>query len=307
MNGSVDPTTTNTTTSTPQVSMFALVTFLAAAIVLLPIGIIGNLMVIVVIQKKRYLRTKTNFLLANLAASDLMANVLGYTLAVSRAFPIPNATLGTFLCKSNSYYLAASLCSILILTVIALERYSAIVKPMSSRLKLKKRTLRYFIIVIWIFAIAAATPLVYFADFNSTYRRCARTWSITAKTIFWTTVLVAFNGVPLMIMIFCYIHIIRSLYFGRRIVPMNIPAEVDAREKKKVIQLSIIVTLVFVLSYTPFAVVKELETRIPVSNKIVALSLLSTLLSSVLNPFIYAFQSSNYRQAFKEIVCILHR
>ena len=304
MNGSVDPSTANTSTNMRQVSMFALVTFLATATVLLPIGIIGNLMVIVVVKKKRYLRTKTNFLLANLAASDLMANVLGYTVAVARTFPIPNATLGTFLCKINSYYPAASLCSILTLTAIALERYSAIVKPLSSGLKLKKRTLRYFIIVFWIFAIAAATPLVYFADYNSTYH-CTRTWSITAKTIFWTIGFVAFNGVPLMVMIFCYIHIIRALYFGRRIVPMNIPAEVDAREKKKVIQLSIIVTLVFMASYIPFAVVRELEMRIPVSNEVIVFSLLLILLSSVLNPFIYAFQSSNYRRAFKEIICLL--
>lgn len=88
---------------------------------------------------------------------------------------------------------------------------------------------------------------------------------------------------------------------------MNIPAEVDAREKKRVIQLSIIVTVVFIVTYLPFAIVKELEMRISLSNRVRAFSLLSVLLSSILNPFIYAFQSSNYRRAFKEIICLIQR
>ncbi|XP_022805236.1 somatostatin receptor type 5-like [Stylophora pistillata] len=308
MNGSIDFTTANKTTEIRQVSTFGLTTFLITAIFLLPAGIVGNVMVILVVRKKRYLRTKTNFLLANLATCDLVSNVLGYTWGIARAFPIPKITLGVIICKINSFYPAASGCSVLILTIIALERYGAIVKPLNSRRKLKKRTLRYFIIAIWIFTIAAVIPLVYFSDYNvsSTYE-CERTWSITAKTTFWTTAFTIFIVVPLLVMLFCYAHIIRALYFGARIVPMNIPAEVDAREKKRVIKMSIIVTVVFIVAFTPFVVVKELEMRIPLSNGVKVLSLLSVLLSSILNPFIYAFQSSNYRHAFKEIICVLQR
>lgn len=68
MNGSVDYTTANKTTDIRRVSTFGLTTFLLTAIFLLPVGVIGNLMVIVVVRKRRYLQTKTNFLLANLAA-----------------------------------------------------------------------------------------------------------------------------------------------------------------------------------------------------------------------------------------------
>lgn len=308
MNGSVDYTNANKTTDIRRVSTFGLTTFLITAIFLLPVGVIGNLMVIVVVRKRRYLQTKTNFLLANLAACDLVANILGYTWGVASAFPIPNMTLGVIICKINSIYPAASGCSAFILTIIALERYSAIVKPLNTRFKLKKRTLRYFILAIWIFVLAAVIPLVYFADYNvgSTYR-CGRTWGTTAKATFWTTGFIIFIVVPLIVMLFCYVQIIRALYFGTRIVPMNIPAEVDAREKKRVIHLSIIVTVVFIVTYLPFAIVKELEMRISLSNRVIAFSLLSVLLSSILNPFIYAFQSSNYRRAFKEIICLIQR
>lgn len=301
MNFSDDAMASNSTTKVREVTAFGLVTFLLLAIVVLPIGIVGNILVIIVVRKKRYLHTKTNLLLANLAVSDLMANVLAYTVGAARAIPIPAITFGKFLCKINSFYPALSLCSILTLTVIALERYNAIVRPLSNGLKFEKRTLRYFIIAIWILSLVAATPLVHFSTYNSDYR-CDRTWSTTSRFIFWTSSFIVIIGIPLIIIIYCYCHIIRTLYFQHQIVPMNIPREVDAREKKKVVKLSIVVTSVFTFSFIPFAVVRELEIRGPVPNVVSVFALCSVLLSSVLNPFIYAYQSTNYRQAFKETI-----
>jgi len=302
MNVSLNATALNSTTNARQVTLFGLVSFLCIAIVLLPIGIAGNLLVIIVVKKKRYLRTKTNFLLANLAASDLMANVLAYTVGIARAFPMPSRTLGLFLCKINSYYPAASFCSILTLTVIALERYNGIVKPLSNGLKFRKRTLRYFIIAIWILSIAAVTPLVYFDEYSSE-QLCVRTWSVHWNLTFWTCAIVLAIALPVMVIIYCYFHIIRTLYFGPKIIPMNIPNEVDAQEKKKVIKLSIIVTSIIIIAFTPFSIVRQLEIHGPVPNEVTVLALSLILLSSVLNPFIYAFQSTNYRQAFKETIC----
>jgi len=301
MNFTDDAMASNSTTTVRQVTAFGLVTFLLVAIAVLPIGIAGNILVIIVVKKKRYLHTKTNLLLANLAASDLMANLLAYTVGAARAFPIPAKTFGKFLCKINSFYPPSSLCSILTLTVIALERYSAIVKPLNSGLNFEKRTLRYFIFAIWILSLAAATPLVYFSEYNSDYR-CDRTWSTTTKFVFWTSSFVLMIGIPLIIIIYCYCHIIRTLYFQRQIVPMNIPREVDARHKRRVVKLSIVVTSVFTFSFIPFAVVRVLEIRGPVPNVVSVFALCSVLLSSVLNPFLYAYQSTNYRQAFKETI-----
>ena len=293
----------NSSTNVRQVTVFGFVTFLIIAVVLLPIGITGNLLVILVVKKKRYLNTTTNFLLANLAASDLLANVLGYTVAAARTFPMSAVIFGQVLCKINSYYPAASFCSILTVTVIALERYNAIVKPLSPGFKFKKRTLRYFIVAIWIVSLAGVSPLVYFDDYNSDHQ-CIRTWSAPLRMYFWTFAIAIAVGIPLMAITYCYFHIIRTLYFGRKIVPMNIPLEVDAREKKKVIKLSIVVTSVIVLSFTPFSVVRVLEIRGPVPHTVHIFSLIFVLLSSILNPFIYAFQSTNYRRAFKEaIIC----
>ena len=297
----------NSTKTIREVTTFGFVTFLVITIVLLPIGILGNLLVILVVKKKRYLQTRTNFLLANLAGTDLLANVLGYTFAAARTFPMPTRTIGEVLCKINSLFPAVSLCAILIFTLIALERYNAIVKPMSPGFKFTRRTLRYFIVVIWIVSIAAATPLVYFNNYNSDYQ-CTRTWSTSAQKHFWTTAFFIGIFLPLVALIYCYFRIIRTLRFGSKIIPMNIPLEVDTKEKKKVIRLSIVVTLVFFISYTPFAVVKEIEIRRPVPNEVKVFSLVFVLLSSFLNPFIYAFQSTNYRRALKEaIICRLLR
>ena len=302
MNVSLNATVFNSSAHVRQITLFGLVSFLCIGIILLPIGIAGNLLVIIVVKKKRYLRTKTNYLLANLAASDLMANILAYTVGIARAIPLPSRTLGVFLCKINSYYPAASFCSILTLTVIALERYQAIVKPLSNGLKFGKRTLSYFIIAIWILSLAVVTPLVFFDEYSSA-QLCVRTWSTHSNFTFWTCAIVLAIALPVVVIMYCYFRIIRALYFGPKIIPMNIPRQVDAQEKKKVIKLSIIVTSVVVIAFTPFSVVRQLEIHGPVPNEVTVLALSLILLSSVLNPFIYAFQSTNYRQAFKETIC----
>ena len=293
--------TSNSSTGMREVPVFNFVTFLVITIVVLPIGIAGNLLIILVVHKKRSLYTTTNMFLANLAASDLLANVLGYTVAAARTIPMQTMVLGQVLCRVNSFYITASFCSILTLTLIALERYNAIVKPLSHRFKFKKSTVRYLFAAIWILSVVVVFPLVYFDEYNSN-RQCVRTWSTTQRMYYWNCAIIVGIGLPLLVILYCYFSIIYALYFQCKVVPMNIPLEVDAKEKKKVIKLSIVVTSVFMLSFIPFSVVRELEICRPVPHEIKVFSLIFVLLSSILNPFIYAFQSTNYRMAFKEAI-----
>lgn len=291
----------NSSSSVRGNQIFGIATFLGIVVVVLPIGIVGNLLVITVVWKKRVLRTNTNLLLANLAGSDLLACVLGYTVATTKYFPLKDVTMGHILCRINSFFPAASICSILTLTVIAIERYNGIVKPLSPGFKFKKRTLRYFCVFVWIISLALVSPLIYFDEYNRNHR-CTRSWRGDLRKYYWTWGSIICVGVPLLIILFCYVCIIRTLYFGLRVIPMNIPLEIEEKEKKKVIKLSVIVTVVFAFSFLPFSVVRGLEIRGAVPREVSVSSLILVLLSSVFNPFIYAFQSTNYRKAFREAI-----
>ena len=103
--------------------------FVFASIPFYIFGLIGNSMVIRIVHKMRQMHTTTNYLLANLTVSDAIAIfIIPINFAHSGSSGPLVSNFSKFSCKGSSA---------LTLTVIAIERYHAILKPFSSNLRLK--------------------------------------------------------------------------------------------------------------------------------------------------------------------------
>uniref|UniRef100_A0A336MFZ5 CSON011805 protein n=1 Tax=Culicoides sonorensis TaxID=179676 RepID=A0A336MFZ5_CULSO len=110
----------------------------------------GNLLVILVVTMSRRLRSITNFFLANLAVADLCVGVFCVFQNLS-IYLIPSWVLGDFLCKMYQFVHSLSYtASIFILVVICMERYFAIIHPITCKQILTSTRLRLVIIVVWI-------------------------------------------------------------------------------------------------------------------------------------------------------------
>jgi hypothetical protein len=102
----------------------------------------GNLLVILVVTLSRRLRSITNFFLANLAVADFCVaifcvyqNLLIYI--------VDSWMLGEFLCKMYLFIQSLSnTASIFILVIICIERYFAIIYPITCKQILTPRRLR---------------------------------------------------------------------------------------------------------------------------------------------------------------------
>ncbi|ESP05383.1 hypothetical protein LOTGIDRAFT_103326 [Lottia gigantea] len=119
---------------------------------------IGNIGIILLIIKNKALRTRTNFFLANLAVADFCVGIFCVLPNLS-TFLSPAWVLGKVMCKL--YYFVQGMsytASILLLTVIAIERYIAIMHPLRSRHLFTFVRLQIAQVCIWLLACCYNIP-----------------------------------------------------------------------------------------------------------------------------------------------------
>ncbi|XP_055644002.1 trissin receptor isoform X2 [Toxorhynchites rutilus septentrionalis] len=118
----------------------------------------GNLLVILVVTLSRRLRSITNFFLANLAVADLCVGVFCVMQNLT-IYLIESWVFGDFLCKMYQFVHSLSYtASIFILVVICMERYFAIIHPITCKQILTSRRLRLVIVAVWITSAVYSVP-----------------------------------------------------------------------------------------------------------------------------------------------------
>ncbi|EDO43365.1 predicted protein [Nematostella vectensis] len=270
------------------------------------VGLGGNGLVIGVVRKKRSLHTTTNYLLANLALADLLNLIWCIPGLVLTFVEHPRGTLGDLLCKFVTMHHIAGIMQIvsgLTLTILAVERYNALFHPMDTRLRLRRENLRYPIGIMWSFSVIYVIPLFVYEKYSAKENNCSLVWPNWQVTgmIYWgvLAVIVLLCSIT---MLYCYFNIIKGLYFTQTICSRGQAPNGDERAaKRKIVKLLLSVTLVFCVCFIPFIVVSVVFTD---GSHSVAykLSYFLVYCSSSVNPLIYAYYSSNYRNAFSEVL-----
>uniref|UniRef100_A0A8C8WRQ6 Gastrin/cholecystokinin type B receptor n=1 Tax=Panthera leo TaxID=9689 RepID=A0A8C8WRQ6_PANLE len=191
---------------------------LYAVIFLMSVG--GNVLIIVVLGLSRRLRTVTNAFLLSLAVSDLLLAVacMPFTL-------LPNLMgtfiFGTVICKAVSYLMGVSVSvSTLSLVAIALERYSAICRPLQARVWQTRSHAARVIIATWMLSGLLMVPYpVYTAvqPVGSRVLQCVHRWPSAHVRQTWSVLLLLLLFfVPGVVMAVAYGLISRELYLGLR-------------------------------------------------------------------------------------------
>ncbi|XP_037912193.1 trissin receptor isoform X3 [Hermetia illucens] len=123
----------------------------------------GNLLVILVVTLSRRLRSITNFFLANLAVADFCVGVFCVMQNLS-IYLIESWVFGGFLCRMYQFVQSLSYtASIFILVVICMERYFAIIHPITCKQILTPSRLRMVIVGVWITSAVYSTPKFIFS------------------------------------------------------------------------------------------------------------------------------------------------
>ena len=287
-------------------------------------SVLGNALVAIVVHKERRMRTTVNFLIVNMALSDLLCTVFVIPRAITETLTYPRAWLVTgFLGKASCklvYFvqevtIAVSLLSLL---VVAVERYQAITRPLTvCNMHRKRRS-----------AIIAATWLIgsvlngsQFYTFKIRVRlagqpQCIHTWEpaldpMKAREIEFLVDTIVFLIVPFILVTALYSIILVKI--NSKLLPgekNRMKRQQQQKRNRNVLRMLLAVVLAFGFCWIPVIIYMYMATYIwlkrdfplPCGFQVYGKwALYLTYLNSAVNPTIYFLFSVNYRKGLMKI------
>ena len=273
-----------------------------SSIPFLVIGFIGNVLLIRIVQKTREMHTPTNFLLASMAASDIITILL---------WSFYFFEFAKFVCKFVVLIEITLQVSSITLTVLAIERYNAILTPFRAGLWLTQDKIKYTICFIWFSSLVICFPEFFLKKWSETEETCIGPWTfhMSQASKIYMVINITIVFLEMVTICYCYGCLMRGLYFSNRVYPQT---ERDASsEKKKLVITLMISTILFSLAFAPLVVFYAIvATR---NNEQLAQDYeLYVILVGVFdfmfvfavssNPIIYGFRATKFREEFKNII-----
>ena len=298
---------TNSSTETPKVTALGFplpltIAYVTLYVLFFSLAFFGNIMALLTCYKKY--RSSHSILLcdiSSLAAADLLLAILTtFNLAYFFEGDWPGGDVG---CKIVGTFTEISYtASILTLMAISNERLRSVASTSLVRNhSISKRTI--FIKVLWIVAFIACTPLfyAYTTQEEKGKQLCVNTnWGDYGRQIYYALQALSIFICPLLFMLWAHIKILRVLNLhikNRRGV-----ATVESKQHK-VTKMLAVVTLVFFFCWSPFIFVRALRYfYVYEGEEVWKLTQLMIFGNSAVNPMLYCFYSSQFRESFKEII-----
>ena len=277
--------------------------FTVAFVVTMLVALVGNILLIYIVWKKPETRTLTSFMFVNMAVADLLTTLLQMPITVSfllDASWIPGLA-GKITCKCFYYLTFTSItASILCLTIIAVDRFFAVLYPFQNIGWFRKAQIVSPIIWIVSLALMAVSVTVIILDEKITMCSYYFPEAKVSEKGFFTLFFVVNYLVPLVIMTVLYGTIIYKLWsYKAASTEEGQKSQEEQLKKKQLVRMLVIVVAVFALCWLPTNVY-QLELGITgktsFSNFGVYISFLLSQGNSAVNPWLYIGLNRKFRQ-----------
>lgn len=126
------------------------------------VGLIGNSSLIYILCRHKTMRSVPNTFIFNLALGDLLVLLFSVPFT-STIYTLESWPFGEFICKFTEFAKDMSVgISVFTLTALSIDRYAAIVKPVSTFVSGPKSTMMMiYLFGIWVMAAIVASPALY--------------------------------------------------------------------------------------------------------------------------------------------------
>ncbi|XP_031555982.1 neuropeptide Y receptor type 6-like [Actinia tenebrosa] len=294
--------------------------------ILLAWSLLGNVLVIAVVYCNQNLRTNINYLIVNMAVSDLLVPLVAMPWSIwnfaTKSEWLVDGPLGEALCKLFPFLFHISpLVSSISLVIIAFQRFIAVVYR-NRRQNLSRKTRWIAIAFPWIVAMAIFSP--FFCAYRLInvwgYTKCDYSWSPAFDNWRAEMILICIQTavgfvIPFIIIIILYTIIVYELHKSLYNV-MNLMQKETIRSRqrrnRRIFSMLITIVVMFTICWCPLKVCEMLY----YSNHHSLLSmdhdtfgkmynsfLYMWLLLAAINPSIYFVFLRDFRQGLKSLCC----
>ena len=228
------------------------------------VALIGNVLIIVVFYKYKPIRKSINYLVLNMAISDLFTPLTIMPFIIARALSngaflnqIPSP-LAAVVCKLCFFLADTSIVvSIISLLMISLDRLIAVVSPL--QIKLISRKVRVICILMsWVVALSVHVPYLFIFTFNELQGDCGKSWNDETNNRYVVATFTTFFLIPVCFLIIIYGAIAVTLKQRQR-KRKKMSASKKSRVhsgNRRVIGLSVAILAAFVISIGPVFVLQ---------------------------------------------------
>ena len=328
MNGSVFEDSTQSNFTEPEcipftkddlISAKAIKTTCYAVIMLL--SFLGNTAVITIVLKNRHMRTTTNYLIANMAVSDLLLSTFAVPRELTQIFIgyqgwLIDGLAGAASCKFVYFFQDMSTAvSIQSIVAITLDRYTGVVSPFREPIITPKR--RKFVIgLIWLTSMGLHAIYFYIGRHQRVNEISICFFSfepafdtLRALRINFIILTVALIAIPLAVIIVLYSLILRDLKRKKPIWQKSSSSLLKGRRKEniKIVKNVLAIIILFVICILPIDIVGFLfffvwYKKVPCGMDHLSFAAKFIFYSNAsLNPCIYFLLNDRYRRGLRDI------
>ena len=272
-------------------------------------SLFGNIIVVVIVCRKKELKTSVNYFIASMAVSDLLVPLIILPLhvrdLVSEGAPSMGGPLGDFFCRFLPYALEVSIAvSILTMVTIAAERFHCVLYPLRVSL-VSNKARRRVIALIWIASIALQSYYLDQRELDS-QNVCVSRWELQRLKIQHIVIFVFQIAVPFTLLVLLSTAITFTLYSNKQSYTLTTrQAKRRTSRNRKISLMLAVIIVVFLAAWTPYWIRVVLfffdDGEVDCSLKLVLEPLYLSYTAA--NPLVYYIFNEKYRKAFKELMC----
>ncbi|CDQ70047.1 unnamed protein product [Oncorhynchus mykiss] len=272
------------------------------------VSLFGNVVVLLVFQRKPQLLHVANRFVLNLLLADLLQTVLVMPFAIAATMP-------------GVWPLDARLCQALVvlmhlfafagvntIIVVSVDRYLAIIHPLSYPTRMTPHLGTNLIACTWVLSLLQSTPPLYgwgAIDFDRRHNVCSVVWS---SSLSYSALVATFSfWLPVLIMLGCYWMVFRA---ARRQNALVHPIQTHSKHRRfhyhcKAARVVFVIMASYILSMGPYSVLNTMSIRssAAVPPWLASLALVLFFLQCCLHPYIYGYMHRSVRKEFLALLC----